>query len=147
MITIYTDGACSNNGSKNAIGGWGFVILDSGAKMCENSGKEIGATNQQMELMAVIAALKSCDFAPLCDVTIYSDSAYLINCKNQNWYKSWEHNGWKNSKKQPVANIQLWKELIPYFDDPRFTFKKVNGHSGNHWNEYVDNLAVQARLS
>lgn len=147
MITIYTDGACCNNGKSDAIGGWGFVILEDGIKKLEGNGKKVNTTNQQMELLAAISALESYDFPPICDVTIYSDSAYLINCKNQNWYKTWFRNGWKNSKKQPVANINLWKLLIPYFDDARFTFKKVHGHSGNQWNEYVDTLAVRARLS
>lgn len=78
--------------------------------------------------------------------TIYSDSAYIINCITQKWYKKWQTNGWRNSKKEPVANRELWERLIPYFENPRFSFEKVKGHSGEKdWNDYVDRLAVEAK--
>lgn len=54
--------------------------------------------------------------------------------------------GWRNSKKEPVANRELWERLIPYFENPRFSFEKVKGHSGEKdWNDYVDRLAVEAK--
>jgi hypothetical protein len=79
-------------------------------------------------------------------VEIFSDSAYLINCCKAAWWKTWARNGWKNSKKQPVANQDLWERLIPYFKDTEhFTFTKVKGHAGDRYNEQVDGMAVRAR--
>jgi ribonuclease HI len=104
-------------------------------------------TNQRMELCAAIEALtKICSIAefPQDQVVVYTDSAYLHNCYVQGWYKSWQKNGWKNSKKQPVANQDLWEMLIPYFETFGIDFVKVKGHAGNMWNEYVDDLAQTA---
>lgn len=150
MLEFYTDGACSGNGKEEAIGGYGWVCLKDGVLWQEyKSSQFYKTTNQRMELQAAIDA---CTIAQefiqengFCDVIIYTDSAYLVNCIEQNWWKAWEKNGWVNSKKQPVANILYWKALLPYFRNNMFTFKKVSGHSGNEWNEYVDRLAVRAR--
>ncbi len=151
-ISVYTDGAASNNGYDNAIGGWAFIIIEENGVILKGSGQEKGATNQQMELMA---ALKACEMlfthttiASLDEtsVDIYSDSAYLVNCYKQEWWKNWKNNGWKNAKKQPVANKEIWEQLIPYFKGPWVNFIKVKGHNGNKWNEEVDKLAVAARL-
>ena len=148
MIEIYTDGACSNNGKENNIGGWGYIILNNNKIISLNSGALRNTTNQQMELTAAIEACKTAlDCFPFEEIIVYSDSAYLINCYTNNWYKNWERNGWINSKKQPVANIPLWKELIPFFTNQNIKWIKVKGHTGkNDWNNYVDELAVQARL-
>lgn len=147
MYEVYTDGATSKNGSKDAPGGWAYVILKDGNLISENSGGEKGTTNQRMEL---IAALKACEEIEAVDgfatVRLYSDSAYLINCYKQNWWKSWRVNGWKNSKKQPVANQDLWEKLVFFFmKAPGYNFIKVPGHAGNKWNEYVDKMAVKAK--
>ena len=79
------------------------------------------------------------------EVILYTDSAYLCNCYLNKWYSSWERNGWRNSKKEPVANKDLWEKLIPYFKNPQITISKVKGHSGNYYNELVDELAVNER--
>lgn len=76
---------------------------------------------------------------------VYSDSAYIINCYKQKWYNKWQINDWKNSKKEPVANKELWEQLIPYFDNVMFSFEKVPGHAGHVYNEMVDQMAVQAK--
>ena len=148
-IKLYCDGAASNNGKENAIGGWAFVIIKNDEIVYSESGKEIGATNQMMELQAMIAGCEYIRNHHLeeCLVDIYSDSAYIINCFNQNWWCNWEKNDWKNSKKEPVANKELWELLIPSFKKINYTFNKVKGHDGDPNNEYVDKLAVQARLS
>ena len=99
-----------------------------------------------MELTAAISAL---EFLKLQlneklnfeKVILYSDSAYLINCKNQEWYISWQNNGWVNSKKQPVANPIHWKQLIPFFEMKNICFQKIKGHSGHEYNELVDEMA------
>lgn len=148
MLEIYTDGACSRNGCKNNQGGWGFVVIKDETKIYENSGASKNTSNQKMELEAAIQACLyvSASFGDI-EFVIYSDSAYLINCFNEKWYRNWMLNNWLNSKKQPVANSEQWKILIPFFNNPKVSWKKVKGHSGvQDWNAYVDNLAVKARL-
>ena len=146
---IYTDGACSDNGKENAIGGFAFVILNNeGALKYEYAMRVENATNNICELSAVLGACVFFDtyFSKENTATIYSDSAYIINCITQKWYKKWQTNGWRNSKKEPVANCELWEHLIPYFENPRFSFEEVKGHSGEKdWNDYVDKLAVEAK--
>ena len=148
-IKLYCDGAASNNGKEDAIGGWAFAIIKYDEVVCFSSGKVIGATNQMMELQAMVTGCAYIEAYHLqdCLVDIYSDSAYIINCFNQNWWCNWEKNDWLNSKKEPVANKTLWELLIPSFKKVNYTFNKVKGHNGDKWNEYVDKLAVQARLS
>lgn len=153
MIEIYTDGSCRNNGKKHASGGCAFVVTQDSQKLYEESFFSEGTTNQRMELLA---AIKACNFIknhfPDENVRIYSDSAYLINCFSQRWWIAWQYNGWKNAKGQPVANIDLWKQIIPFFKNDKFTFQKVKGHSKNRdshsvYNNYVDLLAVSAARS
>lgn len=148
-IKLYCDGAASNNGKEDAIGGWAFAIIKDDELFYYSSRKVDGATNQKMELEAMAMGLCFVEIFGLGDylVDIYSDSAYIINCYNQNWWCNWEKNGWLNSKKEPVANRELWELLIPNFKKANYTFNKVKGHNGDKWNEYVDKLAVQARLS
>ena len=147
--SIYTDGACSGNGKENAVGGFAFIIVDNeGTPRYEFAMPVENATNNICERSAVFGACSFFDaYTPKEDTaTIYSDSAYIINCITQKWYKKWQTNGWRNSKKEPVANRELWERLIPYFENPRFSFEKVKGHSGEKdWNDYVDRLAVEAK--
>lgn len=146
---IYCDGAASNNGYSNAVGGCGCVILDDQDNIVHEicDGPHEGATNNRMELYAcylgLFYVLENCKEIEMVD--IYTDSAYLHNCKNNQWYVKWQQNGWVNSKRQVVANRDLWEKLIPAFDNPHFDFHKVDGHAGNEWNEYVDKLAVKAK--
>ena len=146
---LWADGACSNNGKKNAVGGWAYVIVDPYRRILKrNSAAEAPSTNNRMELISVIEGLKEFDALNLdgfSTCTVYTDSAYLFNCKEQNWYKGWERNGWKNYKGEPVKNPELWRELIPYFDRNNITWTKVRGHKGISFNEMVDEMAVAAR--
>lgn len=150
-LKLYTDGAVSNNGKENSVGGWGFVILDEDENILHQGAEgNAPATNQQMELLAVANGLdiilnKLVIDGMIPSITVYSDSAYFCNCFKQKWYESWRNNGWKNSKKQPVANKEIWKLLIEYYEDLHFAVEKVKGHSGDRWNEYVDRLAVGAK--
>lgn len=137
-VTIYTDGACSGNPGP---GGWASVIF------CGNNKKEIygakeNTTNNQMELMAVIEGLKA--LTKPCKVKLYSDSAYVVNAYNNNWVKSWKKNGWKNSSKEPVKNIDLWQEIERLREIHDVTFIKVKGHADNEFNNRCDELAVGA---
>ena len=148
MYEIYCDGAVSGNGKDNAPGGWAYVILKDGHLISQNSGGEIGTTNQRMELTAM---LKACEELEAMDgfatVKVYSDSAYCIRCFKENWWKNWRVNGWRNSKKEPVANQDLWEKLIFFFmKAPGYDFIKVRGNQGVRWNEEVDKMAVAAKM-
>ena len=151
-IEIYTDGACDKNPGGN--GGWGVLFVVDGKLEYAFSNGANDTTNQRMELTAAAEALEfykkkinEGEFNTFRDVSLYSDSAYLINCVNQHWYVAWQRNGWRNSKKEPVANQDLWERLIPFFDTGEVHFKKVKAHDGNVWNEYVDEMAVKQRIA
>ncbi|MDD2586414.1 MAG: ribonuclease HI [Syntrophomonadaceae bacterium] len=138
-ITIYTDGACSGNPGP---GGWGAVLFYND-KQKEISGGENPTTNQRMELTAVIEALKALKVTGW-NVTIYSDSAYIVNAFKQDWIANWQKNGWKNSKKDSVANQDLWRQLIALMEKNSVSIEKVKGHAGDRWNERCDDLARNA---
>ncbi len=135
-VIIYTDGACSGNPGP---GGWGCVLLW-GEHKKELSGGEPLTTNQRMELKAAIEGLKALKVAGW-KVKLYSDSAYLVNAINQRWIWGWQKNGWQNSKKELVANRDLWEELLLYLPRNDVEFYKVKGHAGHEWNERCDALA------
>ena len=134
-ITIYTDGACSGNPGP---GGWGAVLIH-GETIRELSGGEPATTNNRMEMLGVIRALEA--LKERCKVKVHSDSAYVINCFRDRWYVRWERNGWKNSKKEPVENRDLWERMIALVGSHDVEWIKVKGHSGDHWNERCDELA------
>jgi len=138
-VIVYCDGACSGNQYSTNKGGWGAVILyDDRHK--EIYGGELNTTNQRMEITACIKALES--IGPSHSyIDVYSDSAYLVNCINKKWYVNWQRNGWKNYKKQPVENKDLWEKLLSLLAQKSVTFIKVSGHSGLEFNELADKLA------
>ena len=138
-ITIYTDGACSGNPGP---GGWGAVLLY-GNRIKEISGGEDNTTNQRMELTAVVEALRALKVTGW-DVVVHSDSAYIVNAFREDWIGRWQKNGWKNSKKEDVANQDLWKSLLALMSKNRVRIEKVKGHSGDQWNERCDQLARNA---
>ncbi|MEW9670683.1 ribonuclease HI [Ammoniphilus sp. 3BR4] len=137
-VIIYTDGACSGNPGP---GGWGAILMFGDHKR-ELSGGEKETTNNRMELKAAIEALKA--LKEPCKVKLHSDSAYLVNCFHQGWYKGWMRNGWKNSKKQPVENQDLWKEILDLMKIHQVEYIKVKGHADNEYNNRCDELAVAA---
>lgn len=152
QVVIYTDGACSGNGRGDARGGWAAVLVHASTER-ELSGAEPDATNQRMELRAAIEGLKALT-AP-CQVTLYSDSAYVVNCFRDRWHEGWRANGWRNKKKQPIANRELWEELLELVEACGHVvdFRKVGGHadklgrtSNRHevYNQRCDRLAVAA---
>ncbi len=137
-ITIYTDGACSGNPGP---GGWAAIIINEREEK-ELYGAENCTTNQRMELKAAIEALEQ---LPDCSrVELFSDSAYLINAFQQNWFKRWVQNGWQNAAGKPVKNKDLWLKLQALHNYHRVTWRKIAGHSGDHYNERCDQLARQA---
>lgn len=137
-VEIYTDGACSGNPGP---GGWAAILV-AGDKEREISGGEKHTTNQRMEILAAVEALKS--LKRPCEVTLFSDSAYLVNCITQKWYVNWKRSGWLNSQKEPVKNRDLWEALLSAMEGHTLHFTKVKGHSGHHFNERCDELARAA---
>lgn len=137
-VTIYTDGACSGN---PGIGGWGAVLLY-GEHRKEISGSEADTTNNRMELYAVIAALSQLKYP--CSVSVYSDSAYVVNAVTCGWLRQWESNGWVRQDKKPVLNVDLWETLCGYLRLHRVTFNKVRGHADDQLNNRCDELATSA---
>ena len=110
------------------------------------AGGERSTTNQRMEITAVLEALRTLggrDGTPRA-VRVVSDSTYVINCFRDGWWKRWEANGWRNAKKQPVANADLWRPLIELVEANDVSFGWVKGHSGDRLNDLVDGLAVAA---
>ena len=138
-VVIYTDGACSGNPGK---GGWGAVLIY-GKIEREISGSEEVTTNNKMELTACVEALKL--LKEPCEVVLYSDSAYVVNAFNENWIEGWLKNDWKNSQKKPVANREIWEELLALCDKHKVEFRKVKGHAGDKYNEICDALATGRR--
>lgn len=141
-IVVYCDGACSGNQSTNNVGGWGAVLRYKD-HVKELSGGERNTSNQRMELTACIKALEHIKTASK-PIEIYSDSAYVVNCMTERWYERWRRSGWKNAKKQPVENRDLWKRLLDLVERHEVTFKKVRGHAGVELNERADALAQEA---
>ncbi len=135
IVEIYTDGACSGNPGP---GGWAAVMMY-GDKKKEISGGESQTTNQRMEMKAAVEALKALKYP--CEVSLYSDSAYLVNAFNQGWLDRWQKNGWKTSQKKPVENKDLWEELLTLTEKHRVKFVKVKGHADNVYNNRCDELA------
>lgn len=138
-IIVFCDGACSDNQSARNVGGWG-VVLKYGQHVKELHGGERNTSNQRMELTACIKALEAIK-AKDKPIVIYSDSAYLVNCMNERWYERWRRNGWKNVKKKPVENRELWERLLELLEQRDVRFKKVEGHAGVELNERADELA------
>ena len=135
---IYTDGACSGNPGP---GGWGAVILNEEKNETNISGKEQSTTNNRMELMAPIMALRKIKKAS--KITIYTDSIYLKNGIT-GWIKNWEKNGWKRADKKPVKNKDLWLTLNKLSKEQVIDWKWVKAHAGNKYNEIADKLATNA---
>ena len=137
-IKIYTDGACSGNPGK---GGWAAIILDSNANQFDISGNEKNTTNNRMELMAPIMALKKIKLKS--NVIIFTDSTYVKNGITE-WIKKWENNGWKNANKKPVKNKDLWIKLNDLCKEYKIDWKWIKGHSNNEYNDLADDLATRA---
>ena len=137
-IVVYTDGACSGNPGP---GGWAWAIAPDGQR--SGSGGETSTTNQRMELMAVLEAVRSLADDAV-EIHVVSDSTYVVNCFRDGWWVRWRRNGWRNSQRQPVANVDLWEPLVDLVERRAVTFEWVKGHSGDPMNDRVDALAVAA---
>jgi|TARA_B110000438_G_scaffold285026_1_gene314686 ribonuclease HI len=137
MIKIYTDGSCLNNPGN---GGWAAIINDDG-KILKISGSEKNTTNNKMELMAPIKALKKIDKDK--KIEIYTDSKY-VKLGITEWIHKWIRNKWQTSKKEDVKNKELWNELYNLNKSFEINWIWVKAHAGNPLNEEVDLLAKKA---
>ena len=134
-LKIYTDGACSGNPGK---GGWAAIILNDSSQS-NISGSENNTTNNRMELMAPIMALKK--IKKKSEITIFTDSKYVKDGITD-WIKKWKVNNWKSSNKKPVKNKDLWIKLDNACLKHKVTWKWVKAHADNKYNNLVDELAV-----
>ena len=137
MIKIYTDGSCIGNPGK---GGWAAIILN-GGKKTELKGSKKDTTNNQMELLAPIKALKKIPKGS--KVQIFTDSKYVKSGITE-WIYNWKKNGWKTAKKQEVKNKELWTELDLLNNEFEVNWNWVKAHSTNKFNNEVDLIAKEA---
>lgn len=143
-VAIYTDG--SARGNPDGPGGYGTILryIDTKGQVHEReySAGYKKTTNNRMELMAAIAGLEA--LTRPCEVELYSDSQYLVKAFNDRWIVNWQKNNWRNSKKEPVKNIDLWKRLLKAMEPHRVSYIWVRGHAGHPENERCDQLATAA---
>lgn len=135
-VDIYTDGSCRGN---PGVGGWGAILVY-GTHQKELSGGEAQTTNNRMELTAVIEALSA--LKEPCEVTLTSDSKYVIEALEKGWARGWRARGWKRADKSPTLNPDLWGRLLDLVDYHNVTTVWVKGHAGHPYNERCDALAT-----
>ncbi len=136
-VEIYTDGACQGNPGP---GGWGAILRYNGVEK-ELSGFQPDTTNNRMELIAAIEALRALKFAS--DVDLYTDSQYVRDGITK-WLHQWKKNEWRLSNKKPVKNKDLWEDLEALTHIHHVKWHWVRGHAGHPENERADSLARQA---
>lgn len=137
-VNLYTDGACSGNPGK---GGYGVILEYMGNTKEISKGYEC-TTNNRMEIMAALAGLSA--LKEPCRVKLYSDSKYLVDAVNKDWLGSWQKNNWRNSKREPVKNKELFCKLLELMEIHEVEFIWVKGHDGHEQNERCDFLATSA---
>ena len=143
-VTIYTDG--SARGNPDGPGGYGTILsyIDGNGTehLREYSQGYKKTTNNRMELLAAIVGLEA--LIRPCEVTLYSDSQYLVKAFNDHWLEGWIKKGWKRGKNEPVKNVDLWKRLLKAMEKHEVTYVWVKGHDGHAQNERCDQLATAA---
>jgi ribonuclease HI len=135
-VLIYTDGACSGNPGP---GGWGSLLVYQGTRKVISGGEAL-TTNNRMEMMAALKALK--ELKTPCKGVLYTDSKYLQQGVTS-WMHKWKLNNWKKGK-DPVKNEDLWRMIWDEVDRHQIEFQWVKAHNGHPENEFVDNLAREA---
>lgn len=147
QITFYTDGACSGNPGE---GGWAYVEVvpcRNGIKTNVVTGNKKQTTNNEMELTAVYMALVKALKNKTKQVTVYCDSAYVVNAITKGWLQNWHNNGWVTKEGKPIKNKHIWEKmyLLVYEKKMNITMVKVKGHKGDPLNELADKSAVEAK--
>ena len=142
-VSIYTDGSARGNPGP---GGYGTIIhyVDPQGKLHERvfSAGYSRTTNNRMEILAAIVGLEA--LTRPCQVSLYSDSQYLVNTFRKGWIENWERLNWKQGTRNPVKNIDLWKRMLRAREPHQVDFIWVKGHAGHPENERCDRLAVAA---
>ena len=138
-VNIYSDGACSGNPGP---GGFGVILEYNGTEM-ELYGGDSDTTNNKMELMGVITGLEA--LKEKCDVTVTTDSKYIVDAFNKKWIVSWQKKNWKKADGKPVLNKELWLRLLESVNKHNVTFVHILGHNGHEYNERCDKIAVRER--
>ena len=136
-VDIFTDGACSGNPGP---GGWAAILRYKGHEKTL-SGGEAQTTNNRMELTAVLQALST--LREPCEVTLVSDSKYVIDGLSRGWAAAWKRNGWRKADKEPALNPDLWDALLQQAARHSVTYQWIHGHQGHAENERCDRLAVE----
>ncbi|MBQ6703138.1 MAG: ribonuclease HI [Clostridia bacterium] len=137
-VDIYTDGACKGNPGP---GGYGIVLVYRQTEKRMSRGFKC-TTNNRMELLAAITALEALNES--CDVTLYSDSKYLIDAMTKGWARSWQAKNWIKSDKKKALNVDLWEKMLLLDSQHTIQYVWVKGHNGHEYNEICDTLAVEA---
>ena len=143
-VQLYTDGGCRGNGvADHALGAYaGILIYPAKGVKKEYSQACPDTTNNRMEMMAVITGLSM--LKEPCEVSVYSDSAYVVNAYHQHWVDSWKKKGWSRGKQGELKNRALWMELDALVQKHQVTFIKVKGHADDPLNNRADELVNQA---
>ena len=136
QVTIYTDGACSGNPGP---GGWGAILRYRNIERAI-SGGEAETTNNRMELTAVLRAFSL--LKEPCEITLCSDSKYVMDGLSKGWAESWRRNGWRKSDKKPALNADLWQQLLEAVQPHKIHYQWIKGHAGHPENERCDAMAV-----
>jgi ribonuclease HI len=137
-IVVYTDGGCRGNPGP---GGYGVIIIAGETRIELAEGYRL-TTNNRMEMMACLAALKT--LPPHADMTLHSDSRYVVNGINKGWARKWRANNWMRTKREAAENSDLWAQLLDLCDAHRVQFVWIHGHTGQMENERCDRLAAEA---
>jgi len=137
-VDIFTDGACSGNPGK---GGYGVILKYNGVER-ELSEGFVNTTNNRMEILAAVKGLEI--LKEPCNVTLYSDSKYLVDSVNQGWLIKWEKNNWYRTKTEKAKNVDLFKRLLAMLNKHKVEFVWIKGHAGHPENERCDQLATSA---
>ncbi|WDI34516.1 ribonuclease HI [Entomospira nematocerorum] len=138
---VYSDGACSGN---PGVGGWGAVLIYPNDYI-ELSGGELLTTNNRMELLAAIEALRHVQHSQITLPIIISTDSQYVKKGITLWVQNWKKNGWKTSAKEPVKNQDLWQQLDSLNQQLHPEWQWIKGHAGHKYNERCDTLAVSAR--
>ena len=134
---VYTDGSCLGN---PGAGGWAAVVISrETGEVAELAGGAPHTTNNRMELIAAIAALRALKAGS--EIELFTDSQYLRNAFEKGWLRNWKRRGWQTAAKTPVLNQDLWLELDDLMMRHEVKFNWVRGHDGDHFNERCDRLA------
>lgn len=136
LVKIFTDGACKGNPGP---GGWGAILKFNGNEKVISGGEQ-STTNNRMEILGVINALRL--LKEKCKVELVSDSKYVCDAIEKGWARRWKENNWMRNKHEPALNVDLWEELINLLDIHDVSVHWIKGHAGHEENERCDKLAV-----